>query len=93
MKRNPKLTPAGLKIKLSAAQAVQVAEFVDSPVFKLLRDVYVAQRKDHIARANLNNSLTTEQLYYYKGSAAELVSFFKNLEGVKKELNKEEDED
>jgi len=92
MKRDPGLTPPGLNIKLSTAQAVLIAEFVDSPVFKILRNVYVAQRKDHLARANLSNSLTSDQLHYYKGSAAELVAFFKNLEKIKKVLVEDEAE-
>lgn len=85
-KTSPALTPPGYKIQLSVAQAVAVAEFVDSPTFKMLEKIYVAQRKDHIARVNLNASQSMEQLGYYRGMAAELSMFFKNMRAVKASL-------
>lgn len=91
-KSKPKLTPPGYEIQLSTEQAILIAEFVDSPVFKVLKSVYAAQRKDHIARGGLNSAQTVEQLFYFKGMAAELVRFFKNLEGVKKALNGDDKE-
>lgn len=89
-KSAPKLTPPGYTIQLSTEQAVQIAQFVDSPIFKLLERVYVAQRKDHIARTLLNAGQTVDNLYYFKGMAAELVLFFQNLQAVKKALAEEE---
>lgn len=92
-KKNPQLTPPGYQIELSEAQAITIAEFVDSNTFKLLKNVYVAQRKDHIARTCLNSAQTDVQLHYFKGMVAELSLFFRNLEGVKKALNKGESEE
>lgn len=92
MKGEPRYTPPGYEVRFSIAQAVQIAEFVNSPLFKMLKRVYKTQRIDTIARANLNNASNAEMLYYYKGMSAEAIMFFKILEDVKKQLDAVEGE-
>lgn len=89
-KTEPRLTPPGYKIQLSTKQAIAIAEFTDSQVFKILEQVYGAQRKDHIARSCLNGSQDERMLHYYKGMAAEVVLFFQNMKAIKKSLNEDE---
>lgn len=83
------ITPPGYDIGLTEQQAVAIAEFVDSPVFKILQNVFVAQRKDHIARQALNGAQSSENLFYFKGMAAELVLHYKTLKSIKKLLQKD----
>lgn len=92
-KRDPKLTPPGITIQLSVQQSVLIAEFVDSPVYKILTGVYLAQRKDHLARTNLNLSHTSEQVAKFRGMAEEAVLFFRNMEAIKKAVNSKEDKE
>lgn len=92
-KSTPRLTPPGYKLQLSLKQAAMISEFIDSPVYKILKTAYVAQRKDHIARRALNSANTLEMQHYYKGMAAEITVFFQNLEEVKATLKKLEDKE
>jgi hypothetical protein len=81
------ITPPGYEIVLTTEQAVELAKFVESPTFKILENVFVRQRMDHIARQNLNTSQGVEQLFYSKGMAAELKLFFKTMKGIQKAIN------
>lgn len=92
-KSEPKLTPPGYKIKVSVKQAILIAELVDSPVFKILKNIYAAQRKDHIARTLLNSGQDEGTLFYYKGMAAEVALFLTNMEAVKKALHADEEDE
>lgn len=78
-----KITPLGYDVELSEVHAQVVAEFVASPAYQILKKHFVMQRRDQIARAALNSAQTPEQLFYYKGMAAELVLLFKVLKKVK----------
>ncbi len=86
--RTPKVTPPGWDLVVSEAHAQMISEFVASPTFKVLKKVVIPQRKDLIARAALNGAQFNEQLFYYKGMAAELKLLFKALESVRSEFIK-----
>lgn len=90
--RPPKVTPPGWNIVVSEAHAQMISEFVASPTFKLLKKVIIPQRKDLIARAALNGAQFNEQLFYYKGMAAELKLLFKALEAIQQEFKKRDGE-
>ena len=85
-----KITPLGWEVELTEAHAQVIAEFVSSPAYHVLKKQFVMQRRDQIARAALNGASTPEQLYYWKGMAAELVLLFKVLKRVKDALNKQQ---
>lgn len=82
-----KITPLGWEVELSEAHAQAIAEFVASPAYYVLKKQFVMQRRDQIARAALNGATSPEQLYYWKGMAAELVLLFKVLKRVKDAVN------
>lgn len=90
VKREPKLTPPGYEITLTVAQGISLAEMLEHPGWKVLKNVIVHQRKDHIARGALTLSQSNEQLGYYKGEVAELQLLVKTLPRLAKAA-KEED--
>ena len=91
--RAAKLTPPGYSIKLTVAQGIEISKLLSTPGWKILEDVFVPQRKDHIARQALNSSQDTEQLAYYKGEVAELQLFFLTMKHLKKTALKQENEE
>lgn len=90
--RPPKVTPPGWDLVVSEAHAQMISEFVASPTYKILKKVVIPQRKDLIARAALNGAQFNEQLYYYKGMAAELKLFMKALQTIQDEYKKRDGE-
>lgn len=91
--KGPKLTAPGYEIELSEAHAQVIAEFVGSPAFHILKKIFAAQRKDHIARMALNDAQDEKRLHYYKGMAAELVLLFKTLKLIKTKYNAQHDDE
>ncbi len=71
----------------------EIAEFVNSDLFKKLKRHYLLQKNDIIARSALNSAQNLEWLFYFKGMAAAVQLFFKDMEAVAKEVNKDEDTD
>lgn len=86
-----KMTPPGYEIVLSEAQAQALTEMMSKPGWKVLKTVFVAQRKDHIARMALNSSEDFARLRYFQGMAAELALFFSTTQTIKKAYLKEEE--
>lgn len=88
IKKNPPMPQPGYGLVFSDAQAQQIAEFVDSPLFKMLKRVYALQAKTRTARQSLQAAQNVEWLMYYKGIAAAADLFFNDLESTKDEYNK-----
>lgn len=84
------ITPPGYQVQLKVEQAVALAEFSESDAFKIIERVFVPQRKDHIARENLNSSQDEKMLFYFKGMAAELTLFIKTIKGMKASIAEQE---
>lgn len=64
---------------------------MSTPGWKVLQNVFVAQRKDNIARMTLNSADNFERVRYFQGMAAELALFFQTTKMLKKEFLKEEE--
>lgn len=84
---------SGYGLVFPTSMAAEIAEFTTTDLFKKLKKYYGLQKKDIVARSALNNANNTEWLHYYKGMAAAVDLFFKDMEAVAKELNKDDDED
>ena len=83
---------SGYGLIFSTEMATEIAEFVGSDLFKKLKRYYGLQKKDIIARSALNNAHDVAWLHYYKGMAAVVDLFFKDMEAIAKEVNKSEDD-
>lgn len=83
----------GYGLVFSTEMATEIAEFVGTDLFKKLKRNYALQKKDIIARSSLNNVHDVAWLNYYKGMAAIVDLFFKDMEAVAKAVNKDDDKD
>ncbi len=88
-----KMTPPGYNVVLSEKQAQALVEIMSRPGWKVLQEVFVPQRKDHIARVALNSSEDFERVRYFQGMAAELTLFFSTTKKIKSAYLKEETPD
>lgn len=84
---------SGYGLVFSTEMATEIAEFVGTDLFKKLKRYYGLQKKDIIARSALNNAHDDKWLHYYKGMAAIVDLFFKDMEAVAKEVHKDDDKD
>lgn len=84
---------SGYGLIFSEATAQEISEFVHGDLFKKLKRNYALQKKDRIARQALNSAHNTEWLHYFKGMAAAVDLFFKDMESIAKELKKDDDND
>jgi len=82
---------SGYGLFFSTEMAAKIADLVGTDIFKNLKRNYALQKKDIIARQTLNSAQNTEWLMYYKGMAAAVDLFFKDMEAVAKEVNKDDD--
>ncbi len=84
---------AGYALIFPVELATEIAEWTESDLFKKLKRYYGLQKKDIIARSALNNAHDVAWLHYYKGMAAIVDLFFKDMEAIAKELKKDDDKD
>ena len=84
---------AGYGLVFPEGLAQEISEWTTTDLFKKLKRYYGLQKKDIVARSALNNANNTEWLHYYKGMAAAGDLFFKDMEAVAQEVNKDDDED
>lgn len=77
------------QVNITEGQAQLIAEFVDSPVYKMLKKNIVPQRKDQIARRSLSEAQDYEQVLFYRGQVFELTHFFKLLKVLRDEFIKQ----
>lgn len=87
VKRQPQLQ-AGFGLVFSESMAQRISEFVEDPLFKDLKKVYVLQAKTRAARQALSSAQNIEWLMFYKGVAAASQLFFNDLIQVKEAYNK-----
>ncbi len=83
---------SGYGLVFPTDMATEIAEFVQSDLFKKLKRYYGLQKKTIIARSALNNAHDERWLHYYKGMAAIVDLFFKDMEAVAKEVNKDDED-
>lgn len=83
---------SGYGLIFSEQMAQEISEFVHSDLFKKLKRNYALQKKDRIARQALQGAQNLEWLFYFKGMAAAVDLFFKDMEAVSKELKDDDDE-
>jgi hypothetical protein len=93
---NSEPTAPGNNIILSEEETVDLVTLMSMPGYKVLKKIS-QQRKDHIARASLNSSnfeaaegVNDRYTFYYKGMAAENVTFFQTNDAIKKAAAKAE---
>lgn len=84
---------SGYGLVFSTELATEIAEFTETDLFKKLKRNYALQKKDIIARSALNNAHDVAWLHYYKGMAAIVDLFFKDMEAVAKALKKDDEDD
>lgn len=73
--------------------AAEIAEWTTTDLFKKLKRYYALQKKDIIARSALQNAHDVAWLNYYKGMAAIVDLFFKDMEAVAKAVTKDDEKD
>ncbi len=78
---------SGYGLIFSTAFAAEITEFTTTDLFKKLKKHYALQKKDIIARQSLNSAQSMEWMMYYKGMAAAVDLFFKDMIAVAKEVN------
>ncbi len=83
----------GYNLIFSEETAQKISEFVATDLFKTLKRTYALQKKDLIARQALNAAHDVPWLHYYKGMAAIVDLFFKDMEATAKAVSKDEDTD
>ena len=79
------------KIEFSRDEKVALAKLVGTKTWDILKGVYVKQRLVQLAVAGINVSQTQDELFFYKGKAAEANQFVKEIEEVVKQFNKDEE--
>lgn len=79
-----KTTPVADEYEINEAHAQLIAEFVNSPIFKIMKRVIAPQHQDKISREALAQSTSHEQTMFYKGRVYEVKAWFKAMEKIKK---------
>ena len=78
------------QIKFTAAEKRELLKLISSPGWGIVKGVYAKQRAVQIAVAGLNMSQSADELFFYKGKAAEVDYFIKTIEKEAKTLQEEE---
>jgi len=84
---------AGYGLVFPEGLAQEISEWTTTDLFKKLKRYYGLQKKDIIARSAINNAHDVAWLHYYKGMAAIVDLFFKDMEAVAKEYQKRDAKD
>ena len=90
---NAPIPQPGYGLYFSEQLAQAISEFTTTDLYKQLKANYALQKKDRIARQALNSAQNTEWLHYYKGMAAAVDLFFKDMESVAAAVIKTDDDD
>lgn len=86
-KKQPKIGD----IKLNDAQKQMVAEFVESDMFKLIKNVIRPKRQIRIGQTGIRGAQDESDLFYYKGMLFESDWLPTHLEQVARDYNKDQD--
>lgn len=87
---NAPVPQGGYGLIFSESMAQAIAEFTASELYKKLKSNYALQKKDRIARQALNSAHDVQWLHYYKGMAAAVDLFFRDMESVSEEYKKQQ---
>ena len=87
---NAPIPQPGYGLIFTEQAAQEISEFVASDLFRQLKSNYALQKKDRIARQALNSAHDVQWLHYFKGMAAAVDLFFKDMESIAGEYMKSE---
>ncbi len=78
----------GYGLVFSEEMAAEISQFTETKLFKDLKRIYGLQKKDNIGRQCLQSANDEKWLHYFKGMAACVDLFFKDMESTAKEYRK-----